>query len=352
MLAGCAGRFDGFAPLPAAVQRPHPQAVPHPARGGGLLDRLDPARSVLPLALAGALVDYRAGVRHGFRDAYDAGFNSVIADPGQPQAAVRAAAEGSRLLVLSDDAAAAEGDPLLLDSRAALLVPVAAPADLGRLAAAVRAAPERPVWALLRAHADPAGGIAMPDPQTARLLAFGALAAGAGGLVWQGEDNYVARNAGLLGIAAAPSLDYGIRTDPASGRQPYRATPADVAASRRLWDAVAQLNRQIARLAPMLLRPDDPQAYTAGIPAAAAGAAPALRLLLKPWDGDADPRRLLLAVNPGDDAVDIRIGFGRAVSRVERWQDDDPEPPETDPARGLLRDRLPPRGVRLYRITY
>src|SRR3546814_6766316 len=92
----------------------------------------------------------------------------------------------------------------LVDSRASWLVPVNTAGDLARLSGAGRTAPGRPVWALLRAHADPARNQPMPDPTTAGLLAFGALTTGASGLVWQGEDNYAARNAGMLGIAAAP----------------------------------------------------------------------------------------------------------------------------------------------------
>jgi len=323
--------------------------VPHPARGGGILQALDPDRSVLPLALSGVLVDYRDGVRRGFQDAYAAGFNSVMPDPDQPEAAVRAAAEGSRVLVLSADDD--DGFPQRLEAYGAVLVPVANAADLDRLATAVRDAPDPPVWALLRAHADASHGVAMPDPATARMLAFGALASGASGLVWQGEDNYAARNAGMLGIAATPSLDYGIRTNPDRSHEPYRASPDDVAASRRLWDTVTQLNRRIERLAPMLLRPDDGSRYTIGIAGDVPPGPPPLRSLLKPWDGDGDPRRLLLVVNTGGTARDFVVGFSRPFRRIERWQDDDPEPPDADASRGRFRDRVAAQGVRLYRIS-
>lgn len=347
LLAGCADRFAGYAPLPGAVQHPHPQGVAQLGRDGTVLARFDAETSLLPLALGGALVDYRNGLRQGFRDAYAAGFNSVVADPGQPLTAVRAAAEGSHLLALADDAPA--NDAVLVDSRAAWLVPVNDAVDFARLSAAVRAAPGRPVWALLRAHADPARNRPMPDPATAALLAFGALASGASGLVWQGEDNYAARNAGMLGIAAAPPLDYGIRTDPDSGRQPYRATPDDIAASRRLWDAVARLNRRIERLAPMLLRADAPDGYTLAVADGEDGSG--LRSLLKPWDGANDPRRLLLVVNAGDLPAGFRIAFDRPLGSIERWQDDDSAAPDADAARGLIRDTIAARGVRLYRIT-
>lgn len=347
--AGCADRFDGYTPVPGAVQHPHPDGVAQPARGGGILQAFDPDRSVLPLALGGVLVDYRAGVRFGFRDAYDAGFNAVLPEPEQPMAAIRAAAEGSRVLVLTGDDND-EGFPQRLEADGAILVAVNRPADLDRLPAAIRTAPRQPVWALLRAHADRGAGEALPLPGEAALLASGALAAGATGLVWQGEDNYAARNAGQLGIAAAPPLDYGIRTDPDSGRQPYRATPDDIAASRRLWDAVAQLNRRIERLAPMLLRADAADGWDIAVAMGEDGGG--LRGLLKPWDGAGDPRRLLLLVNAGDAPVGVRIGFARPLASIERWQEAaDAPPPDADLARGLFRDRIAAQGVRLYRIT-
>lgn len=351
-LQGCADRFAGYAPVPGAVQHPHPQGVAQLARDGTLLTQFDAPRALLPLALGGALVDYRNGLRQGFRDAYAAGFNAVVPDPGQPLTAVRAAAEGSHLLALHD-ATPGDGAPqdgaVLLDARPAWLVPVNTAADLDRLAVAVRTAPGRPVWALLRAHADAARDRPMPDPAAAGLFAFGALASGASGLVWQGEDNYAARNAGMMGIAAAPPLDYGIRTDPDSGRQPYRATPDDIAASRRLWDAVARLNRRIEKLAPMLLRPDAPDGYTLAVADGEDGRG--LRSLLKPWDGANDPRRLLLVVNAGETAARFRIAFDRPLASIERWQEDDSAAPDADAARGLIRDHIAARSVRLYRIT-
>lgn len=348
-MSGCADRFAGYTPVPGAVQHPHPDGVAQIARDGAVLTQFDAPRALLPLALGGALVDYRGGVRQGFRDAYAAGFSAVVPDPGQPLAAVRAAAEGSHLLALTDTPPPSPGDAGLLDSRPAWLVPVNTAADLDRLAAAVRTAPGRPVWALLHAHADPARGRPMPDPATAGLLAFGALASGASGLVWQGEDNYAARNAGMMGIAAAPPLDYGIRTDPDSGRQPYRATPDDIAASRRLWDAVARLNRRIEKLAPMLLRADAPDGYALAVADGEDGSG--LRSLLKPWDGANDPRRLLLVVNAGETAARVRIAFDRPLGSIERWQDDDSAAPDADLARGLIRDSIAARSVRLYRIV-
>ena len=59
VLAGCAGDpYAGYRILPDAVQRPHPQAVPHTDRTGAPMAAYDPLRSFLPLGLSGALADY------------------------------------------------------------------------------------------------------------------------------------------------------------------------------------------------------------------------------------------------------------------------------------------------------
>lgn len=365
LLAACAGDpFAGYTTSPGAVQRPHPQTMPQTGRTGTMLAALDPEQSFFPLALGGALVDYRDGVRHGFRHIADAGFNSVAADPEQPLPALLRAADGSRVQLLRPSGAVAH--PALLDASGVRALPVAAAAGasvatgrqgIDAFAAAVKETPDRPVWAILQVHARAAPPRQpLPHPALAHAMAFGALASGAAGLIWQGEDNYAARNAGALGIAPAPQLDYGIQTYESGNAPAYRATPEDVAASKRLWDAVAALNRRIGRLLPALLLPDAADGYSLALrDDAAAGPRPSadvpLRSLLKPWDASADGRRLLVVVNLEDRAHDFRLAFISGFRRIERWQEDEESAPEQDAARGLLRDSIAPYGLRLYRVT-
>lgn len=365
LLAACAGDpFAGYVASPGAVQRPHPQTMPQTGRTGALLTALDPEQSFFPLGLGGALVDYRDGVRHGFRHIADAGFNSVAADPEQPLPALLRAAEGSRVQLLRPSGAVAH--PALLDASGIRALPVTAQAGasvaagregIDAFAAAVKETPGRPVWAILQVHARAtAPRQPLPHPALARAMAFGALASGAAGLIWQGEDNYAARNAGALGIAPAPQLDYGIQTYEAGNAPAYRATPEDVAASKRLWDAVAVLNRRIGRLLPALLLPDATDAYSLALREEADGglrpsvSAP-LRSLLKPWDGSDDGRRLLMVVNLEDRGRDFRLSFDGGFRHIERWQEDGESAPEQDAARGMLRDSIAPYGLRLYRVT-
>jgi hypothetical protein len=338
-LAACAGDpWQGYTPLPEAAQHPHPQSVPHTDRRGGLLTAYDPARSIFPVALGGALTDYGQTSGRGFHNAFLADFNAVAAEPDQPLTALLAAAEASRLQLLRPQRDLQHAS--LLDASAAVVIPLPRdPAESGDFAAALRQQAGKPVWALLPAYAlseqRQLGGA------EARALAFAAIVNGASGIVWQGEDNYVARNAGMMGIAPLPQLDYGIRT---GAPVPLAVTPDAVAASRRLWTAVAQLNRRIARIAPALLQPDADAPYEIAVHSTRMATAPPLvRGLLKPLD-DA---WLLIVVNPAPLPEEIRISM--TFRKVARLEDD--RPVDQDAARGLFRDRIPAYGAMLYRIT-
>ncbi|MFN4275909.1 MAG: hypothetical protein ACK4FJ_06380 [Ferrovibrio sp.] len=347
VLAGCAGDpYAGYRTLPDAIQRPHPQTVPHTDRTGAPMAAYDPLRSFLPLALGGALADYAAGPSRGFQAAFAADFNAVSADPGQPLPALLNAANGSRVQLLVPRVEAP--DAALLDSSRAVVVEMPRdPLKADRFAATARDHATQPVWALLPAYAR--GDERLIDPAQARALAFAALVHGASGLIWQGEDNYAARNAGALGISNAPRLDYGITMNEAMNgavsSPPRRATAIEVAASKRLWDAVAQLNRRIGRLRGALLQPDAGAAYNIAVRDAPMDDQPVLRAVLKPWDDD----WLLIVVNLRAEAQDVRIGFPGGFRQARQLDGD--ALPQQDAARGLLRDEIEGHGLRLYKIS-
>jgi len=340
LLAACAGdAWQGYTPLPEAAQHPHPTTAPHTDRNGAVLTAFDPARSFFPIALGGVLNDYSQNSGRGFHDAFLADFNAVSAEPGQPLPDLLAAADISRLQLLRPQRDLQHA--ALLDASTAVVATLPRdPAEAADFAATVRQQPDRPVWALIPVYAKPdqrlLGGA------EARVLAFAAITSGAGGILWRGEDNYVARNSGAMGISPRPQLDYGIRTGDTA---PLNVTPAAVAASRRLWDAVAQLNRRISRISPALLKPDADHPYEIAVRSDRTSTAPPrLRALLKPLAEDA---LLLIVANPAPTVEEMRVQM--AFTKVAR-QDDD-QPVEQDAARGYFRDRIPAYGATLYRIT-
>ncbi len=403
LLAGCAAAPPPAPPsLPwqeasGAVLTLHRGGVPHSDRLGLLRQSLDPARSLLPLVLDNAMVDYQRGPRFGFAAAAEAGFNAVAPWSEQPRAAILEAAAGSRLLAVmparqpaADDDA--NGTDIEWDNsawfdpagiRLARAIPfrgapdqAARPADLrlgsdgpeaslAAIAAAVAeeaaAAQPRPVWAVLQAFAA-AGPPArrLPSPAEARALAYGALVLGASGLVWFAEDSYAGRSNGALGIAPAPALDYGIRLQngaatPAGGPA-WQPGPRQIAAAAGLWQVVAQLNREIERLSPALLSPDarfDSRVRLLALDGGAADLAtdlavrgPPLRLLLKRFDD----RYILVAVNLTPRPWRLFFGLPHPLSRIERWFDPAPPPPLSEGGSSFEED-FPPHAVRVYRLS-
>jgi hypothetical protein len=348
-LAGCASDpFADYVPLDGAIQAPHPKTVPQASRDGEILPGYDVARSFFPLALSGALVEYGRGTTRGFNAALMADFNAVTADPEQPLEAQLAAADSARLQLLraTPDNWGRLQHAALLDASDIAVVPMPrGPDGSTAFARSLRQHSGRPVWALLPASARTGNGETLPDPAEAQVMAFAALMAGATGLIWHGEDNYAARNAGMLGIAPAPQSDYGIQTG--AGLPALKATPGDVAASRRLWTAVMQLNRRIAKVVPALLQPDAADPYTLAIGIRRSSEAPPrLRSLLKPTENGG---LLLIVLNEATQPEEFRIGFSRALRAVSRVEEAETVP--ADPERGLFRDSIPARGLRLYRVS-
>jgi hypothetical protein len=337
LLAACAvDPYRDDVTLAAAVQRPHPAAVPHTDRSGAMLQQFDARQSFFPLGLSGALVDFGHSSR-GFHTVFQADFNAVVADAGQPLEDMLVAAEASRLQLLRP-----QRDLLhtaLLDASAAVLVEMPRdPAAIDRFAATAGDHRGRPVWALLPAHGN--AGTPLPDPAVAQLLAFAAIVGGATGLVWQGEDNYIARNAGMIGISPQPQLDYGIRTGETA---PLAATPDATVAARRLWEAVTQINRRVSRITPALLQPDAAVPYRILAPASDGAAPPRLRSLLKAHDDGL----LLIVVNAEPVPVDFSVALPFAsVARLG-----DVAPVEQEEERQRFRDRIPGHGVQIYRIA-
>ncbi len=396
LLAGCAAAPPAPADLPwrdspDAVVRLHRGGVPHTDRLGLTRHSLDPARSLLPLVLDNAMVDYQRGLRFGFAAAANAGFNAVAPWAEQPRDAVLEAAAGARLLAVmparktdaedSDDAAdnSAWFDPAGIRLARALPFRAPGPADLRPASTAAAEAGLRglrqmlaeqagqarplPVWAMLQVFgtlddaAAPDERRRLPSPAEARALAYGALAEGASGLVWFAEDSYAGRSSGAIGIAPVPALDYGIQVFDGRRRDGPKPGPGAIAAAAGLWQTVARLNREIDRLAPALLSPTAGFDYQVRLLALEPGAASLLataesdasaplRLLLKSFDG----RFTLLAVNLTPQRWRLAVSLPQPMRRIERWFDTDAPPALLAGGSGFEED-FPPHAVRIYRLS-
>lgn len=190
--------------------------------------------------------------------------------------------------------------------------------DIGRIAYSVSRAvaltgERKPVWLILQAFADPVHGWYMPEAQELRAMAYAGLIQGASGLLLFAYDSHATRDGQVLGIAPAapeayePAPDYN-----RDGLKPLRVDAAALEKSRALWHTVATLNREVAALAPSLLRPTDATDCRVEIAEPTRLAAP-VRAVLKPAEGDT---KLLLLVNMEKRMHETTITCPRGMARL------------------------------------
>lgn len=161
-------------------------------------------------------------------------------------------------------------------------------------------AQRKPVWLVVQAMAGPEEGWRMPTPEELRAMVFAGLVHGATGLFYFALDSFVTREGQILGIAPDPAPAYALPPGFGHATPPLMASPEDRAASRRLWQAVVALNRELQALAPDLLAATATATCTATVPGRPD--AP-IRTLLKERDG----HFTLLAVNLERSALPVRF---------------------------------------------
>jgi len=144
--------------------------------------------------------------------------------------------------------------PLRLQPEETLDQPNGIPASVALALQATRQA--KPLWLVVQAMASPGHRWRMPEPEELRAMVYAGLIHGATGIVYFAFDSFATRDGQVLGIAPDPLPDYG--ADQRYSDEPRPALvvgePA-LAGSRRLWAAAANLNRELAQLAPALLSP-------------------------------------------------------------------------------------------------
>jgi hypothetical protein len=162
---------------------------------------------------------------------------------------------------------------------------------------------QKPVWLTLGAFEEPGNQVfpyRYPTPEQLRASVYAAIIHGATGILYFALDSYVARDSGVIGIAPDPKVTY--TPVPKREGDPHRtpATPIQLIKARALWDAMAQINKEIAELTPSILSPTVGQDFPYAVDVAGTAPTPSpIRCLLKPHP---DGGFVLLTVNM-DDAV-------------------------------------------------
>ena len=155
---------------------------------------------------------------------------------------------------------------------------------------------KKPVWLCIQAfeQQDPRFQFSMPAPRQLRCMAYAGVAHGATGLMYFALDSWVTRNGGVVGMAADPIADYG---------QDLIATADQLRASRELWSAATQINREMNELRPALLSPTAKTPYQVFLDPAWPPVTP-------------EPIRTLLKAHPAGGHVLIVVNLDAAPQRV------------------------------------
>ncbi len=177
----------------------------------------------------------------------------------------------------------------------------------------VRSSHERkPAWLIVGAleQVHPRGnGFALrfATPTQLRAEVYAGIISGATGITYFIWDSFISRDVSLVGMSPDPQVDMG-------GTKPTPATPMQLVQSRALWGAATVINRELARLAPVILSPTvGPEVdYKVAISGRSRTVAP-IRCMLKP-----DPRGgyVLLTVNIDDAVLRVNYTFPKPLREV------------------------------------
>ncbi len=122
---------------------------------------------------------------------------------------------------------------------------------------------QKPVWITLQDFGLPAStGMSWKMPTASQLRAevFAAVVHGATGIIFFALDNWMTRNAHVIGISPSPLASY-------SGHNPgdVVATSSDISSSEALWAETVRLNAELQRLESVILSPTATMPYQVAI---------------------------------------------------------------------------------------
>ena len=179
---------------------------------------------------------------------------------------------------------------------------------------------QKPVWLIVGAFDQPgpygqAFPFRYPNPEQLRACVYAGIIHGATGIVYFIWDTYVCRDGTVIGMSPDPQVAYAPNPRKEGYTHPTPATPIQLIKARALWDTTAQINRELAELAPAILSPTvgDDVPYTVEVEGEAPTQTP-IRALLKPHP---DGAYVLLTVNLDDAVLKATYEFPRAVEQLQ-----------------------------------
>jgi hypothetical protein len=220
-----------------------------------------------------------------------------------------------------------------------------------RVAVSVRRAVQlndarKPVWFVYQAFAGQAGWT-MPEPVQMRSMVYAALIHGATGFIAFGLDSHAMRDGDVVGIAPQPVASYGPTPDyDKSGRPPLVVEDAQLAKSRRLWQAVEKLNGELKVLTSAILSPTAAMEIEVDHRGQSITPMPIRTLLKRMPDGS----HVMFAVNLDDAPLDVSFRFPAEITAAKRRFYDGDE--AVRDGGHHLRDSFLPFDVRVYDLQF
>jgi len=171
-------------------------------------------------------------------------------------------------------------------------------------------------------------------------MAYAALVHGATGLCWFSLDiEDVRRNASGWGISPTPMACYN------EDGEGCLADEEQLGTVRELWDAVAEVNHEVAALRDFLFAPTSTERYRVYVSGDSASDTP-VRTMLKQVGG----RTVLIAVNMDNAPLGLRVRFPLRM-RITGGKPLFTKRPEMTISHCVLMDRLQPFDVGVYELT-
>ena len=177
-----------------------------------------------------------------------------------------------------------------------------------------------------------------PTPMQLRAMVYAGLTHGATGLCYFIWDSWVSRAGNNIGISRAPVENHSVT-----------AKPVHRIASRALWEAMAQVNREVHELTPALLAPTIGAEldYVLGVEGEAITQYP-IRAMLKPHP---DRGYVLLTVNLDDAVLKASYCFEGTLLETVRPLFEEREPLKLD-KEDAFADEYEPFDVHVYHVEF
>jgi len=184
---------------------------------------------------------------------------------------------------------------------------------------------EKPIWFIVGAYSqttnlDYPGRLCTAAQLRAQV--YTAIINGATGINYFIWDSYLSRNAGCVGISPNPQIRYVHNAgEPGVPEETVVATPMQLIASKELWMAAEQTNKELLALTPSILSPTVKDTdYKVEITGESVTEAP-IQCLLKPHP---DGGFVLLTVNTDDAVLNVKYLFPEKIGQVTREFENQP----------------------------